>query len=719
MSPCVRSIYEACSANMRMVTTHLALRGCRALALVVLFSACVCSKQCKNIPLNSKQGLEKTQDLSCSRYLDSVGLLPLYNTQATPYITCQHLQEKYMQGLHQQFNNTDGTYQCTCWPGYTDSLSTSTTSGIVTLLSEFDIRNIRCKTPCHDSYENVLKIVDSSACACVNRQGCMFQERTAMRGYDPVVQINAVLVLSSNLLVDSHISHCTQFSETYEISLQEILICQRSAIEYIFYAPCELSCDRDPHMVCLTNPSTGLCDVTCRDGFYANTSSADHSITCRAHTRCGKNTFMGDSHLCLPCTAGKYREIIPVTLFHSNYNEFQSQFFCVACPSGKYTTVPGGDCTGASTSLSTASAPSVETCTMNGFGWDEQHMECRICPLHSFSYRNSSILKGAGNVCQSCALDEFTHDIGSTLCLSCPPFLVRQSVDGDVGCQGCGTGLFYDTATARCRQCGRHEVAAPYSLGCTECSLVHYANANRSFCLPCERGKIRQSQDGFESCRLCPVDHFLQGIECERCIAPQIQCVEGFFFDTCENTTRARQEGCVCGCTPCYWQRQYQGFMENFVTAPGCSPSCGVGHKMLIRRTKDIECMPQRELMPRDRAANTKFTSTDDSDLTMYSCVSFLRVSQVDIFSAFHMQTCLRALSANCIKFSSNVLVNYLADYREIQDMDENCFFECIPGYGPGKTPGLGHIECVPLPVATCTEYQNEYQTQQCDEYWT
>lgn len=710
---CMYAVYTThIPRNHGTHTMNLATSTARTFCLVLLFAVLGGCQQCENIPLNSQQGLDKIQDLSCSRYLDSIGLMPLYNNRETPYISCQHLQEQYMQGRHQQFNNTDGSYQCTCWPGYTDSLSTSTNSGIVTLLTEFDIRNIRCKTPCHDSYMNVLKIVDANACACVNRQGCMFRERTALRELERVVEMNAVLVLSSNLLVDSHISHCIQFSQSYVVTLEEILRCQRSAIEYRFFVPCELSCSHDPHMQCVSNPTTGLCDVSCLDGFYKDVSSVDNSTICRAHTQCAKNTFSGQGHLCVPCTAGKYREIIPVTLLHTNFNDFQLQSFCVVCPSGTYTMVPGGDCTGASASVPPQNTQSTETCTMDGFGWDAQHMECRICALHSFSSGNT------GNVCQPCKLDEFTHDLGSTSCVPCPAFLVRKSMDGDGGCEGCGAGMFYDVVTEECRPCAQNAVATPHSLSCTECSLTTYANANKSVCLACEAGKTRQLHDGFESCYSCPVDHYLNDTECERCLAPQIECVDGFFFDTCENTTSPGRNGCVCGCTPCYWQRQYEGFMENYVTSSGCSPSCGVGYKMIVKATRDIDCVPQRELMPQVITPNTKFSSTNDSDFTLYSCVSFLRLSQVDLFSAFHMQTCTRALEADCVKFRNSVLVNFLTDSREIDDMDEHCRFECTPGYGAGKTPGLGNIECVSLPVATCTEYQNQYQTQQCEESW-
>jgi len=139
---------------------------------------------------------------------------------------------------------------------------------------------------------------------------------------------------------------------------------------------------------------------------------------------------------------------------------------------------------------------------------------------------------------------------------------------------------------------------------------------------------------------------------------------------------------------------------------------------MIVKTTRDIECVPQRELMPPVPAANTKFSSTNDSDFTLYPCVSFLRLSQVDLFSGFHMQTCTNAVAGDCVGFRSSVLVNFLTDSREIDDMDEHCRFECTPGYAAGKTPGLGNVECVPVPVATCTEYQNQYQTQQCEESW-
>jgi len=408
-----------------------------------------------------------------------------------------------------------------------------------------------------------------------------------------------------------------------------------------------------------------------------------------------------------------------VTLLHPNYNDFQQKEFCIACAIGKTTRGAGTDCTLTDPQPNTAVTvvPAVaggSKCNVNGFGWNPRSAICEICPQHYFSVATSNANDYI--LCRECALDEFTADIGSTACSPCPEFLFRQANSKTSECSVCTAGKFYSKASMACEPCANHSINYEYGLACSECSVLYVANPNKTACEPCAVGTIRQKFDGFSKCEFCPSNFVLRGTACVRCDVPAISCEIGFFFDTCENTT-LDSTPCVCGCRKCYWQQQYEGSLENFQVLPGCIPSCKNGYKIIQPDVETVQCANQNTIARAHDTSNMKFTSTISTDLTLYDCETFLRVSNLDIFSILHMQPCEQS-APGLIYFKENILMNFILDPVEISDMNLNCFFNCTPGFTPAKSLGTDFFECVETVDLTCSHYQTEYETEECQVLW-
>jgi hypothetical protein len=682
--------------------------------ILLMITRCFC-EQCRNIALSSMQ----IKESSCKNYLDSIGLLSLFKEESTVYVSCQDLREAYVDNQHHKHSSRDGTYTCACWPGYTDNLSNGAHRGLVTLLSEFDIQNIKCSTTCPASYHNILKIIDESACSCLNQHGCVFQERTMTRDVAVRHSTSAVLVLPNDLLLDSSILYCNQFSMDYTVSLEEVLTCLQSNIEYQYYTKCESSCSDHENMLCVTNPSTGGCDISCRPGFFQMYQGDVQRRFCQAYPRCSKNTFLNSNFTCAPCEPDTYRTIIPVTLLHPNFNTFQQQEFCIACAAGKKTRGAGTDCSSTDKGSNTAVVviPQVgggSRCNANGFGWNSRNKICEICAQHHFSVATSNANDYI--LCTECALDEFTSDIGSTMCSPCPEFLFRQANSKTSECAVCAAGKSYSKDSMACEACVGHSINYQYGLSCSECSMLHVANLNKTACETCAVGKVRQQIYGFSRCEFCPTNFVLRGTACVRCDVPEISCEAGFFFDTCENTT-LDSAPCMCGCRECYWQQQYEGSLENFQVLPGCIPSCKNGYKIIRPNSETVQCVDQNKLVRAHDTSNMKFSSTNSTDLTLHDCETFLRISNLDIFSILHMQPCEQS-DPEIIYFEENVLINFISDPVEINDMNLNCFFGCTPGFSRAKSLGTDFLECVETVDSTCSHYQIEYETEECQEVW-
>jgi len=668
-----------------------------SLAVFLLYCLCVSTlsadgKECRNIALNTQINIDTVIKSTCQSYLEGIGMLSVYNNEAIDPMPCQYLKEAYAIGRHQKHNNSNGKYTCACWPGYYDHLSVGGNSGLIHLSSEFDIKNIQCSTTCGMAYQNILKIVDRNACACYNAHGCLFRERSMLPSGVEKTTISAILVVPTDLLLDSSVVYCKQFSENYVVTMSEILTCQLSSIEYLFYTRCELSCMGKANMQCQTNVNNiQQCDLSCVDGFFLE------STRCVPIVLCKKHFYMDDKNACLACPIGKHREMLP---FANSPHNYQSESFCVdrlALPSPL-----GGPW---------AQAP--RNCNHDGFGWSQSGAYCRICPLNSFSKatpNTSDVIS-----CQVCAIDSYTTDVGSTMCFQCPEFSSRFGNPPSAGCNVCPSGKFFDTSSTSCETCPVNTVKTTDSLHCSECSVVHVSNHNHTICEECEAGKIRQNGSSFLSCEFCPDGYYILNRECVQCFEENTVCDTGYYLDTCANTSTLGI-GCVCGCSPCHWQQKYEGFLENFIVLPGCIPSCADGYKLDITNRNSPICIEQRFLLPATAAHSyQKFSSTNSTDLQLYGCHSFLTLSLLDIFIHFHMELC-SVDAAGKVEFRQNILINFIRENREIPDMHQNCFFCCKDGYTPEKSLGLDYFECVPT-NPSCQVHSKHYERQFCYEY--
>ena len=665
-------------------------------------------KECKNVALNTKINIDTVRKVSCQSYLEGIGMLSLYNNEAIDPMPCQYLKEAYASGNHKIYNNSNGKYTCACWPGYHDNLSVGGNSGLIHLSSEFDIKNIQCNTTCGMAYQNILKIVDRSACECYNSQGCLFRERSMLKNIAEKTTISAVLVVPTNLLLDSSIVYCKQFSEKYVVTMSEILTCQLSSIEYLFYTRCETSCMGKPNMRCQTNfNNVQQCDLSCVNGYFLEISH-DMFARCVPIVLCKKHFYTDGKNACLACPIGKHREILPFEKLHN----YQSESFCVDCAPGKIQKSQGHDCIDLVSETANESKVPIN-CNHDGFGWNQSSGYCRICPLNSFSKATTNTSDVI--LCQVCPIDRYTTDVGSTACLQCPEFSSRFENTASVGCNMCPQGKFFETSLTSCETCPANTVKSTDSLKCSECSVLHVSNHNHTICEECEAGKIRQSASSFLSCEFCPDGYYILNRECVPCFEENTVCDTGYYLDTCTNTSTLGV-GCVCGCSPCYWQQEYEGFLENFVVLPGCIPSCADGYKLDITNRNSPICIEQILLLPQTAALSyQKFISTNSTDLTLYSCNSFLTLSLLDIFIHFHMELCSADIVGR-VEFRQNILINFIRENREIPDMHKNCFFCCKNGYTPEKSLGLDYFECVPTD-SSCLLHSKHYERQFCYEY--
>jgi len=665
-------------------------------------------KECKNVALNTKINIDTVRKVSCQSYLEGIGMLSLYNNEAIDPMPCQYLKEAYASGNHKIYNNSNGKYTCACWPGYHDNLSVGGNSGLIHLSSEFDIKNIQCNTTCGMAYQNILKIVDRSACGCYNSQGCLFRERSMLKNIAEKTTISAVLVVPTNLLLDSSIVYCKQFSEKYVVTMSEILTCQLSSIEYLFYTRCETSCMGKPNMRCQTNfNNVQQCDLSCVDGYFLEISH-DMFARCVPIVLCKKHFYTDGKNACLACPIGKHREILPFEKLHN----YQSESFCVDCAPGKIQKSQGHDCIDLVSETANESKVPIN-CNHDGFGWNQSSGYCRICPLNSFSKATTNTSDVI--LCQVCPIDRYTTDVGSTACLQCPEFSSRFENTASVGCNMCPQGKFFETSLTSCETCPANTVKSTDGLKCSECSVLHVSNHNHTICEECEAGKIRQSASSFLSCEFCPDGYYILNRECVPCFEENTVCDTGYYLDTCTNTSTLGV-GCVCGCSPCYWQQEYEGFLENFVVLPGCIPSCADGYKLDITNRNSPICIEQILLLPQTAALSyQKFISTNSTDLTLYSCNSFLTLSLLDIFIHFHMELCSADIVGR-VEFRQNILINFIRENREIPDMHKNCFFCCKNGYTPEKSLGLDYFECVPTD-SSCLLHSKHYERQFCYEY--
>jgi len=685
-----------------------------------VYFACVClfptetgSESCRNVVLNNNNNLAQVKDFSCKIYLESVGLQAFYSKQIQTLVSCQYLKEEYLNGNHAKYADIHGKYSCACWPGYSDLLSTGGSDGLISLSSEYDISSIQCSTPCGTAYQNVLKIVDRSACACRNHYGCLFEQRTMLTqpNSNPIEVMNAILVIPTDIRLDSSIVYCKQFSEEYMVTMSEILTCQLSGIEYIFFTKCELSCIGQKNMLCTTNPVDNECELSCLDGFFPQISP---SLTqeCVPNIICNKNTFLNNSNQCQACEIGKYRPIAILIPEHENFNYYQSKIFCVDCSVGKTSSTAGEDCTTISKeSALTGNIDFIgkQQCNQPGFGWTNDQY-CRICPMNSISKK--STIRQSVFVCTECPIDQFTKDIGSTECLQCPEFHSRSHNLNTLFCEVCPEGKSYDKISKSCIECVANTVKLRDSLDCSACSLLHVSNVKRTICNECETGKLRHNESNFEKCQFCPATYYLLGTKCVPCFIDSIVCNPGYYMDTCINTTYTGVP-CVCGCAPCTWQLKYEGFLENFHVLPGCTPSCRDGYKLDMQKVDSPRCIDQKTLHNETHALNfRKFSSVNSTDLNVYDCTSFLDLSTSDIFIFFNIESC-SSNTPNRLIFSNTSLVNFISDVREIQDMDYFCFFQCVDGYTAQKSIGLGYFECVRT-EQNCQMYVKEYETQYC-----
>ena len=678
-----------------------------------LFPKDTASKFCQNVVLNNINNIAIVTGLSCKMYLQSIGLQALYSEKSETLVSCQYLQEEYFNGKHAKYLDANGKYSCACWPGYSDLSTAGGSDGLITLSNEYDISSIQCSTPCPPAYQNVLKIIDRSACACRNHHGCLFEQRTMLTqpNSKPIQVTNAILMIPTDIRLDSSIIYCKQFSQQYMVTMSEILTCQLNGIEYIFFSKCELSCIGQKNMLCKSNPIDNECELSCLDGFFLQMSTF-LTPECVPNIICRKNTFLNNSNQCESCDVGKFRPFAILSPDQKNSKYFQSKLFCVDCSFGKTSSIAGQDCTAISDkSISTQiNFLGQQECNQAGFGWTDD-MYCRICPINSISTKAFHMTKMVF-VCTECLVDQFTRDIGSTECIQCPEFHSRNINQKTLSCNVCPEGKSYNKFNKTCDKCLENSIKNSDSLDCSECSILHVSNEEHTLCNKCEPGKIRQIGSNFKKCEFCPATYYLLGIECVPCFIDSMVCSPGYYMDTCINSTYTSVP-CVCGCAPCTWSLQYEGFVENFHVLPGCTPSCRDGYKLDMGKINSPRCIDQKTLHNEKHALNfQKFNSVNSIDLNVYDCSSFLDLSKSDIFIFFNIESC-SINTPNRLEFTNISLLNFISDVREIQDMNSFCFFKCVDGYSAQKSIGHSYFECVKT-EKNCQMYVKEYEKKHC-----
>jgi len=130
------------------------------------------SGECPSLSILDPEKNQRAQDLDYAAYMrQNVGVHGMFmDTQHANIALCSEL-NKVGPSL-----STTQSYNCSCAAGYTDELAEKHSSGsglgILHNLQHRDLKYVTCGLKCPAVYENVMKVYDTAACACLNSRGC-------------------------------------------------------------------------------------------------------------------------------------------------------------------------------------------------------------------------------------------------------------------------------------------------------------------------------------------------------------------------------------------------------------------------------------------------------------------------------------------------------------------------------------------------------------------
>jgi len=300
------------------------------------------AKICPDISLLTARGITSALAMNCSQHLEMQGVPEMYMPMS------EDLEQWPLCSDLQMSNNNSMVQQCMCSPGYTDVNYGDCKQGIGKLrqLKNIDIGRISCNEPCPAPYQNIARLVENSACACWNRRGCVFEERSLLQMELSENIQPAVLMLPDSLVSDSFIVRCQQPLCAQRVSPQDIIVCSIQGIEYTYCNECPAECIKT-HRSCSIHPSTRFCTVTCDTGFVRTVSSHNVTYDCVLKEVCPANFYHNDSsdfygnivqQKCVPCPIGKenvnsYGEVY-ANKSHSAHIlpcMFTTTFMCTKC----------------------------------------------------------------------------------------------------------------------------------------------------------------------------------------------------------------------------------------------------------------------------------------------------------------------------------------------------------------------------------------------------
>ena len=451
---------------------HIHRLGCTGVApssgsvLQLLLLVCLvhesCTKFCPDVALSSTAGVTLIEQLNCHEYLSAQGVSELFQTSmnAEAWPRCTELMPDP--------SNIFALQKCYCPPGFTDAVYGSAGLGLLEGLRNIDIARISCQEPCPAAHHSIARLTDTGACACWNRRGCVFEERTLLhttRQEDRIQQ--SVLVLQDDLLYDSAVVSCRQRVCSQRLSARDIILCAKLHIEFTYCNECPAEC-LQPHRSCDIDATTRFCTVLCESGYLRVFDSDTATYGCEVVRTCPPHhynnvtsTHRGSGFFvqsCVPCPLGQ-----------DNANAYHRG--CLPCASGQINSAPGTRCTfcpensirvfggtapcqncpsvpvekivrqGATNCSELVCRPTTGTfasdcvsaqqtissfaCTRSGFGWTDT-ATCEMCPLNHISVAHGSIAAADFHRrCHPCPAHEYTADVGMTHCLPCPSYTTR------------------------------------------------------------------------------------------------------------------------------------------------------------------------------------------------------------------------------------------------------------------------------------------------------
>jgi len=285
--------------------------------MLLLFCRC-CAKKCPDIALTTAAAVSQVAALDCRAYLDREGVGEMFvraTDTAASLQACSDIRPDVADGLAVQ--------DCICAAGFTDAVY-GNALGVLRGLKNVDLARISCQTACPASYQNIARLAHTDACACWNRRGCVFEDRSLLRFVEPASQggggggaglgvQQSVALLPDSLLYDSSIVSCRQQLCALSASPHDILICAMKTVEYVYCDECPAEC-LQAHRSCEIDASTRFCSVFCDDDYVRVFDTGNATYDCVRRQRCPPHHFHANpvnargeitQQTCAPCPVGQ------------------------------------------------------------------------------------------------------------------------------------------------------------------------------------------------------------------------------------------------------------------------------------------------------------------------------------------------------------------------------------------------------------------------------